>query len=88
MILSLSSLFSFVLHSLFLYLNGYKVYHNTIRTKNKKHTWKDLKQKNNFSHKPNVIRTIKAKNRILLEVKRRTSECGESDVYVCGGKLG
>ena len=35
-----------------------------------------MKYKNNLSHKPNEIRTIKVKNRILSAVGRRTSGCG------------
>ena len=35
-----------------------------------------MKHKNNISHKPNEIRTIKAKNYILLAVGRRTRDCG------------
>ena len=95
MILSLSSLFSIVLHSLLLlYLNDYKVKHTTIRTKTQ-NIIERFETQNYLSYKPNEIKTIKEKKKkkthlghILLEVRRRTSECGESGVYVCGGKLG
>ena len=51
--------FLFLLHSLvLLYLNGYNLKHTTIKTKTQS---KDLKHKNNFSHKPYEIRTIERK---------------------------
>ena len=97
MILSLSSLFSIVLHSLLLlYLNGYKVKHTTIRTKTQ-NIIKRLETQNYISHKPNEIKTIKEKKKkkthlghILLAIGRRTSGCGgganqedEDDLTLC-----
>ena len=60
MILSLSSFFSFILHTLFLYLNSYKGKHTTIRTKTQ-NTIKRFETQNIRSHKPNESKTIKAK---------------------------
>ena len=97
MILSLSSLFSIVLHSLLLlYLNGYKVKHTTIRTKTQ-NIIKRLETQNYISHKPNEIKTVKEKKKkkthlghILLAIRRRTSGCGgkanqedEDDLTLC-----
>ena len=80
MILSLSSLFSIVLHSLLLlYLNGYKVKHTTIRTKTQ-NIIERFETQNYISHKPNEIKTIKAKK------KKKTLLCfvgdGEEDKWL------
>ena len=97
MILSLSSLFSIILHSLLLlYLNDYKVKHTTIRTKTQ-NIIERFETQNYLSHKPNEIKTIKAKKKkkthlghILLAIGRTTSGCGgranqedEDDLTLC-----
>ena len=61
MIISLSSLFSIVLHSLLLlYRNGYKVKHTIIRTKTQ-NIIKRFETLNHLSHKPNEIKRKKEK---------------------------
>ena len=77
MILSLSSLFFFrsslSLATLSQRLQT-KTFHN--QNKNTKPNQKIWNTKKNLSHKPNEIWTIKAKNRILSTVGRRTSGYG------------
>ena len=97
MIISLSSLFSIILHSLLLlYRNCYKAKHTIIKTKTQ-NIIERFETQNYLSHKPNEIKKRKEKKKkkthlghVLLAIGRRTSGCGgkanqedEDDLTLC-----